>query len=187
MKIVRIFTDIKIDDCYIWSVIYDNEYTDEFNRLFDLWTNVEYLRAFFTEHIKDLQADFWNNLSIRSAVLKTIREAEDFEDMITDIEHGLPWKGISSIKQIFRPLDNREYLDKTYQKQKARPQNNLPFLRLYGIRLADDSIIVTGGAIKLTEKMDGRKHLMAELRKIERVKSYLNENEIIYLEDLITI
>jgi hypothetical protein len=32
-------------------------------------------------------------MSIRDAILKTIDEAEDFEDMITDIEHGVAWNG----------------------------------------------------------------------------------------------
>jgi hypothetical protein len=51
------------------------------------------LRTFFKENIDDLQTDFWKNMSIRDAILKTIDEAEDFEDMITDIEHGVAWNG----------------------------------------------------------------------------------------------
>ena len=47
MEIVRIFTDIPIADCQLWTVVYDGEHTDEFNRLFDLWSDEEYLRAFF--------------------------------------------------------------------------------------------------------------------------------------------
>jgi hypothetical protein len=63
----------------------------------------------------------------------------------------------------------------------------VPFLRLYAIRLADGSFVVTGGSIKLTEKMNGRKHLEAELVKMEQVKRYLKEIDVLYFEDLITI
>ncbi len=186
MKIVRTFTDIEIADCQLWTIIYDKEKKDEFNRLFDLWTDEEYLRSFFKEHISDLMTDFWENMTIRAAVFKVLNEAEIFEDMLFEVGHGRTWKGKANIRQFFQPLDNREYNDKIYQKKKAKPQSKMPFLRLYAIRLADDSYIVTGGAIKLTEKMNGRKHLEKELAKLEQVKHYLKENGILYFEDLIS-
>jgi hypothetical protein len=160
--------------------------TDEFNRLFDLWTDAEYLKGFFEEYINDLMTVFWKNMSIRSAVFKALGEAEDFEDMIHEIEHGRSWKGKTKIGQIFQPLENREYKDKIYKKHKAKPENKLPFLRLYAIRLADDCYIITGGAIKLTQEMNGMAHLENELNKMEQVKRYLKENEILYFEDLIS-
>ncbi len=107
--------------------------------------------------------------------------------MLHEIGHGRTWKGKTKIKQLFQPLDNLEYNDKVYQKKKAKPESKLPFLRLYAIRLADDSYIVTGGAIKLTDKMNGRKHLEKELAKLEQVKRYLKENGILYFEDLISV
>ncbi len=187
MKIVRTFTDTEIADSQLWTIIYDRERTDEFNRLFDLWNDGEYLRAFFKEHISDLKTDFWENMSIRDAVEKVLNEAGIFEDMLFELGHGRPWKGKNNIKQFFQPLDNREYNDKLYQKKKAKPESKLPFLRLYAIRLADDSFIITGGAIKLTDKMNGKKHLEKELAKLEQVKSYLKENGILYFEDLISV
>lgn len=39
--------------------------------------------------------------------------------------------------------------------------------------------IVTGGAIKLTETMNEREHLLNELDKLKRVKQFLIENGII--------
>ena len=58
MKIVRTFTDVEIAESQLWTVVYDNEDTDEFNRLFDLWNDGEYLRTFFREHISDLRSGF---------------------------------------------------------------------------------------------------------------------------------
>jgi hypothetical protein len=186
MKIVRSFTDVPVEDSRLWTVIYHKENTDELNRLFDLWADVEYLDAFFKEHISDLKSDFWKNMPVKEAVFKAMEEAEIFEDMLSQIGHGRIWKGKTNFKQIFQPLANYEYNDKIYQKQKAKPQSRLPFLRLYAIRLADDSYIITGGAIKLTEKMNGRKHLELELAKMGKVKQHLQENGILYFEDLIS-
>ncbi len=187
MKIVRTFTDVKIADSQLWTVVYDKEDTDEFNRLFDLWNDEEYLRSFFKEHISDLKSDFWGKMSIKDAVFKALNEAEIFEDMLLEIGHGRTWKGKTNVKQFFQPLNNLEYNDKVYQKKKAKPESKLPFLRLYAIRLADDSFIVTGGAIKLTDKMNGKKHLEKELAKLEQVKQYLKNNGILYFEDLISV
>ena len=187
MQIVRTFDNGSKLDYQLWTILYDNENTDEFNRLFDLWTNDEFLRTFFKEHISDLQTVFWKHMPIRDAVLKVREEAGIFQKMFSAIAYGGTWKNKSDIKQIFQPLDNREYHDKIYQKKKAKHDGKLPFLRLYAIRLADDSYIITGGAIKLTEKMNDRKHLKIELVKMDRVKQYLKENGILYFEDLISI
>ena len=50
-------------------------------------------------------------------------------------------------------------------------------LRLYGIELEENIIVITGGAIKLTEQMD-RPHLEKELANLRRVKDYLRSEQI---------
>ncbi len=39
--------------------------------------------------------------------------------------------------------------------------------------LDDGKFLITGGAIKLTHKMEEREHTAAELRKLERVRNFL--------------
>ena len=52
-------------------------------------------------------------------------------------------------------------------------------MRIYAIKLTTGVYIITGGAIKLTLKMDEREHTREELRKLELVRSFLlNENII---------
>ena len=50
MKIIRIFAD---DNCLL-SVQYDGTDIDEFSRLFDEWTDLEYLEQFFTNNKEDM-------------------------------------------------------------------------------------------------------------------------------------
>ena len=66
-----------------------------------------------------------------------------------------------------------------------------PWLRIYAIRLNDGKYIITGGAIKLTEKMQDRPHTAFELKKIEIVRDFLkslgvfdDEGFIEYLEEI---
>ena len=59
-----------------------------------------------------------------------------------------------------------------------RPRHS-SWLRIYAIRLSTGAYIITGGAIKLTFKMEEREHTLQELAKIERVKNYLLSEHII--------
>ena len=49
-------------------------------------------------------------------------------------------------------------------------------LRLYAVKFRD-WYVITGGAIKLTEKMKGRPHLQAELDKLELVRNFLRQDD----------
>ena len=52
-------------------------------------------------------------------------------------------------------------------------------LGCYAVKLEHGIFVITGGAIKLTFKMQDREHTKEELRKMEQVRNYLlNENII---------
>jgi hypothetical protein len=55
MKIVSIFGE------NLFSVFWDDESTDEFDRLFDLWHDVQFLYSFFKYYEKDLK--FWGDIN----------------------------------------------------------------------------------------------------------------------------
>ncbi|GAA4736916.1 hypothetical protein [Flavisolibacter ginsenosidimutans] len=189
MELVPIFVGTNSDDGGLWAIQY-NEETDEFERLFDLWANVEYLESFFREHIHDLAATSWTNDTdelIEETVFSLLDEAEELEDaLIYYVKGGLAGNGLA-LQQLFKPLDNRIYELKPLQKSKASirtRQRPNPKLRIYAIRLAPNLYIVTGGAIKLTHTMNERPHLVAELQKIERVREWLKSEGISEPEDL---
>ncbi|MGK7394400.1 MAG: hypothetical protein ACNS62_07495 [Candidatus Cyclobacteriaceae bacterium M3_2C_046] len=75
---------------------------------------------------------------------------------------------------MFVPLDNREFKEYDFQKMKAR--RAMSWLRLYAIHYFDQYVI-TGGAIKLTLKMEYREHTRKELKKLETVKNILKFNQ----------
>jgi len=75
-----------------------------------------------------------------------------------------------------QPLHNSEYQVKILSHQKGRQH----CLRLYAIRIDEDTFVITGGAIKLPlhHLMEDREHTRIELQKIKRVQDYLKANQI---------
>lgn len=87
-----------------------------------------------------------------------------------------------NLDTLFRPLDNNETAESLLQKDKARLKKrplHSSWLRVYAIRLTTGAYIITGGAIKLTQKMEEREHTKNELAKIENVRNFLLNEHII--------
>ena len=185
----------------LYAVKYDNETDtfenntfeedantkDEFRRLFKNWSDPEYLDAFFTTHQHDLQKEFYNYISIEDAIFDTIDEAEQLEIELLKLAELGKCEQTKTLQTIFKPLDNREKSViniPSLQACKAKGDWSKSWLRIYAIRINSNMFIVTGGAIKLTEKMD-RPHLENELEKLDKVKAFLTEQDIIDENDLI--
>ena len=67
-------------------------------------------------------------------------------------------------------------------REKARLKRTIDhssWLRIYAIKLEQGVYIITGGAIKLTLRMDERDHTRRELEKMEKVRQYLLEENIV--------
>lgn len=91
----------------------------------------------------------------------------------------------ANLDQIFSPLDNQRMAEILLGKEKARPRNkpgHASWLRIYAIKLAPGIYIITGGAIKLTRTMQEREHTLVELAKMERVRRYMLENNIVDMD-----
>ncbi len=181
MKLIPIFVSDNSEDG-LWSIHLDGESQNEFDKFFDLMNDIEWLHGFFEKNKGDLNSGFFGHITIKVAVLRTLKEVEEMEDALYDYsERG--FSGHSNLQHLFKPLNNFEYAITIHQKSKARIRKG--WLRLYAIRLAENCYLVTGGAIKLTEDMK-KGHLQAELKKLERAKLFLGDNGIAYPEDLNT-
>ena len=67
-------------------------------------------------------------------------------------------------------------------KEKARLKRMVrhsSWLRIYAIKLSQGVYVITGGAIKLTLKMEERSHTKEELVKLEKVRRFLLNEDII--------
>ncbi len=177
MKIINTFAVI-IDSLY--SVQYDDESLHEFEKYFDLWNDPTYLREFFEEHEKDLRSDFWNDITIEEAILRTRKEAKQLEERIINLAETGKLDRYETLSTLFEPLSEGKIEE--FEKDKAKGLTKNSWIRIYAIRLDANLFVVCGGAIKLTETMNTRDHLLKELDKLELTRNYLMENEEDHLD-----
>lgn len=70
-------------------------------------------------------------------------------------------------------------------KEKARLRNtprHASWLRIYAIKLEPGIYLITGGTIKLTRTMQEREHTLIELARMENVRRFLLDNDIVDLD-----
>ena len=175
MEIVPIFGE------NLYAVRYPDEEKDEFERLFELWQDPEFLESFFDEHQSDLKSGFWGDIGINIAIIETYDYASELEQRITELSVQTQDSQLSDLDEIFEPLHNSEI--RIVQLGKRKTKRN--WLRIYAIRVESNLYIITGGAIKLTRTMQEREHTKHELQKLEHVRRYLLERGIIDKEGLI--
>lgn len=155
----------------LYAVLYDGEEKDAFEQLFENWQDPAYLLDFFTEHETDLQSSFYD-CTIMEAVRITREEANDFRDLIVETKDNGQIEDTGKIYDLFKVLSESEYRFVNLRKHKAYGPDEDTWLRIYAIEV-EDCFLITGGAIKLTKRMDEREHTRNELEKLERVKNEL--------------
>ena len=174
------FDDIT-EDGRLWAVRYDGESDNVLYTLFDQWNDVMWLRSFFKENMNDLSS-YFKITDVNEAIYHTIEDSEKLQCLIMDITPD------ADLDAIFRPLENSRTKDILLGKEKARLRKEVKhasWLRIYALKLANGIYIITGGAIKLTATMQERSHTLAELTKMEKVRQFLLDEQIIDDESLI--
>lgn len=157
MKIVTIFANS------LYATHYESEVENEYERLMELWTDVNYLREFAKQN--SIQQD------IKSFVDEVSEDAEVIQDIMHAIENGEEmWE------DFFKPYHNKEMGYRELSLQKGRPKGS--FLRLFAIRIDSGTYLVTGGAIKLVRTTQESQQLMDEWQKMKNARSYLKREGV---------
>jgi hypothetical protein len=91
------------------------------------------------------------------------------EDLINDIAES-----DGQFKRLFIPLKYSE-TNKTISLRKGKINHNR--LRLYAIKLIDELFIITGGAIKISQRMQDHPSTAQELSKLSEARIYLDIND----------
>ena len=99
-----------------------------------------------------------------------ICDSKKIDDYLLEIAENPKGK----LESFFKQLDNNEYQIKYLSKQKGREN----YLRLYALKVDENCFIITGGAIKLTLKMEERKHTQFELNKLDLCRQFLKDKGI---------
>jgi hypothetical protein len=142
---------------------------DELERNLDLWTNTKYLYEFFEKNKSNLS--FFDVSTVAEAVEKTLLYVEVLRDNLIE----LVYQKNPNIDSLFHNLNDNEYkADVLLSKQKSKSG----WLRLYAIKVEGNIYVITGGAIKLTEKMSQSDVTIEEQKKLDLCRNYLKDEGI---------
>ena len=163
------------DDGRLWAVRYNGESDNALYTLFDKWGDVVQLRQFFRDNWDDLIA-YFKVTDINQAIEDTIEDSDQLQCLMLDLNPD------SDLELLFHPLENFRISEMVLGKEKARLKRTIrhsSWLRIYAIKLSQGVYVITGGAIKLTLKMEERNHTKVELAKLENVRRFLLNEDII--------
>lgn len=167
------FTCDKItEDDRIWAVRYNDQEDNELYKLFENWNDVSFLRSFFTEHKDDLSKNF-RILNVDVAIKDTLEDASELEAVILDFDEN------TDLDSFFTPLRDGNpdyYLERSKGKGEKR-RGHASWLRIYALKIKENSYLITGGAIKLTHTMQEKEHTLKELSKLFSVRQSLWKEE----------
>ena len=133
-----------------------------------------WLRNFFKANLEDLTS-YFKITDVNQAIYDTIDDSERLQCLIMDISPE------ADLDKLFRPLDNIRTSEMILGKEKARLHNtpkHASWLRIYAIKLEPGIYVITGGAIKLTRTMQEREHTLVELARMEKVRRFMLDNNI---------
>ncbi len=185
MKIVPIFVQEKTPKEGLFSIHFRNEAEDELTKCVQNWLlDTQYLRDFFTLHQKDLNSGYYGEkISISEAISYTKEEAEGIFNALQNLAISKTTSNDDSLSLAFRPLKDGDYSKKELQQEKAKTRIQKKWIRIYAIRIAPNTFVITGGSIKLVATMNDRAHLIKELQKLNDVRTYLISEGILDQDD----
>ena len=155
MKIVTIFAG------QLYAFHYKDYLDNEYDRLMENWTNVNYLKDYAIKN---------NIKNIDGFINEILKDAEQIQDYLEDINQNKDSYGF-----YFEPLKTI-YINKSLALQKGKIYKNS--LRYYAIKIDENCYVITGGAIKMSQKMQGHPDTILELHKLLKARAYFEQNEI---------
>lgn len=160
MEIVSIFAP------RLFAFHYSGETDNEYDKLIEQWTSPKYLTDFAKAN---------DIFDIQKFVEERIEDAEQIIDIIDEIENS----GLK-LETFFRALNDNEiaYTVLSLQKGKTYHRKRKNSLRLYAIKIDNNCFVITGGAIKMSQKMQDHKDTEEELKKLNHAKNYLTANGV---------
>ena len=172
----------------LWAVEYEGEGVNEFEKLVRLWDDPVYMLEFCREHLSDLWEKFGYEIDLGAAMNELMAEA----DGLLQYLGKLATQGLAgfNLQYIFKPLDSSKTALTELQLSKGVFNNRtgqVPKLRIYAVRIDKNTYVVTGGAVKLTNRMQDRPHTYEQLHRLRTVREWLKEQGIYYSEDLIDL
>lgn len=180
MKIVGIFPP------YIYSIQYDEQCENEFDRLLGQWNDVSYVVKFLTDYESYLKKPLFSRISTPLlAAQQVLKEAENLEELFYTLSENAETGQHPDFDTHFKYLDGKYRYEIHHIPMKSYGDGHPSLLRMYAIKLDTNTYVITGGGIKLGKEIqsspDLQNHIM---QNIDKVRAWLIENNITDSSDL---
>jgi hypothetical protein len=133
-----------------------------------------------------LENDFFKRITINRLAEKILGEAQELGNLFVRAKKMF-FEGELKLQEIFWPLYDTQIIYPLHQKTKASIKEwrfRRALVRLYAIRISENSYVISGGAIKLVRKMEDHPDTRNELKKLELVKAFLQSISLYNEDDL---
>lgn len=171
---------------YIYSIKYDNEEDNEFDRLFDEWNDITSVLNFLTQHKDMLKASVWKKVSEPELATKQVLdEAEALELLFEELNNHTSKGKEPDYDSHFHYLDGKYKFELEYEPMKSYGGSSPSLLRMYAIKMDRNTYLITGGGIKLGATIQESPGLQDHvIQNIDKVRTWLKENGIMDAEDM---
>ncbi len=155
-----------------------DKYETELDKIQDQLQDPYHVRKFIKSKESGWQNGSYKNDNLNYLATQVLNEAADLFDKLDELnEKSQTGNCFDLLFEEFKELSETErYHDPG--RRKMYTYNHSSLLRLYGVRLGNTAIILTGAGIKLTDKMNGTPALELELQKMSYLKDWLKEEKI---------
>ena len=170
---------------YIYSIKYEGQELSEFDRLFDAWNDITEVVEFMRTHQEYLNNPIWGErYTPESAARKVRDEAIELEDLFEDLYENTNHGETPDYDSHFKFLDGK-YMVYEYIPMKSYGPGRPSFLRMYAIKLKNNLYVITGGGIKLADKIQNSPDLKDHvIKNIDNVRAWLKDSGIIDEQDI---
>lgn len=177
---------IEIYKPYLYSVQYDNEDENEFDRLFQQWNDLEFVTRFMMENIDYLSDSKWGKtFEPEDASRQVLNEAEGLENLFYELCENVEDNKTPDLDSHFKFLEGKYKYEIVHPPMKSYGIERPSLLRLYAIKLDSNTYLITGGGIKLGDTIQNSPDLKDHvLQNIDKVKTWLKQNGITDSNDL---
>ncbi len=172
---------------HIWSIGYDGHEKDVLTELFENWIDILYLSEYFDKNEYLLNNSFWCGYTKEELINETFNEAITFNNYLYDLYVNCQNGTIPDFDDLFKKLSPNENVW-TLEKEKAYSipiiKHHPSMLRLYAIKIQSNAYVITGGGIKLVEKMQETEDLRIELQRLQATRNWLKYHDVDEVSDL---
>lgn len=177
---------VKIYPPYIYSVQYDDEEENEFDRLFQSWNDAGQVVEFLEENRRFLKSEVWWKVTEpEDAARQVLDEAEALEELFDELNDNTERGKKPDYDSHFNYLGGKYKYELKWTPMKSYGTFHPSLLRIYAIKMASNTYLITDGGIKLSDTIQNSPDLKEHvLQNIDRVRDFLKEQGIIDNEDM---